>query len=410
MTPFKSITTGFDPNGIPVLPIATLRHHPHMVYRHFRRELPFILSEAGAYLVLRGDDVLHLQGDTKTRQVETELLSLRGVKDGPIWDFMTNSMLTSNGDTHQRRRSPMSKTFAFKMIDALRPHIRKAISDIADNMAPVCGMDVLDDFATVIPATIIASILGLPQADVGRFSEIVYRFSPVLSGSWLAQDVPELQQAAADLRAYVGEIVTRPHIDKAQDFVSEFMSNVENDGSLSAEEAITQIMTLIVGGSDTTRSAMVIQLSLLLQHPDQWKAIVENHDLIPNAVLECLRYEPAVGSVPRVTTMDIELDGRILPANKACSLVTMSALRDERLYSEPERFDIMRQHLKWHPVFGGGPHRCLGEALARAELEEALIVLAERFPNIKATQDFPEVTGFSGIRQVGNFLVTLNAH
>ncbi|MBO9097797.1 MULTISPECIES: cytochrome P450 [unclassified Rhizobium] len=408
MASFKS-SSGSDASDVPTLSMETLASNPHEVYRHFRGELPFIRSEAGVYLVLRADDVLNLYSDAKTRQVETELINLRGVKDGPIWDFMTNGMLTSNGDAHTRRRSPMAKTFAFRMIAALRPHIRQTISEIADAVTPDGCMDMLDDFATVIPARVIASILGLPRDDVSKFSEIVYRFSPLLGGSWLAQDVPELQQAAGDLRRYVGEIVTRRSRDKADDFVSEFMSNVEEEGSLTAEEAITQIMTLIVGGSDTTRSAMVIQLSLLLQHPDQWNAVVENRDLVPNAVLECLRYEPAIGSVPRVTTMDIQLDGYVLPAHKACSLVTMSALRDEKLYPEPERFDISREQLKWHPVFGGGAHRCLGEALARAELEEALTVLAERFPGVKAAGEFPKVRGFSGIRQVQNFAVTLNA-
>ncbi|MGV1886560.1 cytochrome P450, partial [Rhizobium sp. 23-156E] len=76
----------------------------------------------------------------------------------------------------------------------------------------------------------------------------------------------------------------------------------------------------------------------------------------------------------------------------------------------PDRLDITREQLKWHPVFGAGAHRCLGEALAKAELEEALTVLAERFPTIRAAGTFPKVTGFSGIRTVQNFPVTWDAN
>ncbi|WFS03568.1 cytochrome P450 [Rhizobium tumorigenes] len=394
---------------VPVLPISTLSSDPHGVYRHYRKEIPFILSEAGVYLILRADDVLSLCSDAKTRQVETELVTLRGVGDGPIWEFVQNGMLTSNGDVHLRRRSPLTRTFAFKMIDALRPLIRETVAQIADAVAPDGGMDLLEDFAALIPAKIIASILGLPQDDVKRFTEIVYRFSPLLGGSWRAHDVPQLQRAAGELRSYVADVVARRSYKKNNDFVSRLLFDVESDGSLSAEEVITQIMTLIVGGSDTTRSAIVIQLAVLLQHPDQWDAVLKNHDLVPKAVLECLRYEPAIGSVPRVTTTDIELDGMLLPANKACSLVTMSALRDEHLYRDPDRLDITREQLKWHPVFGAGAHRCLGEALAKAELEEALTVLAERFPTIRAGGAFPKVNGFSGIRTVQNFPVTWDA-
>ncbi|MGV1886601.1 hypothetical protein ACQZ55_31910, partial [Rhizobium sp. 23-156E] len=117
---------------VPVLPISTLSADPHRVYRHYRKEIPFILSEAGVYLILRANDVLSLCSDAKTRQVETELVTLRGVEDGPIWEFVRNGMLTSNGDVHLRRRSPLTRTFAFKMIDALRPLIRETVAQIAD--------------------------------------------------------------------------------------------------------------------------------------------------------------------------------------------------------------------------------------------------------------------------------------
>lgn len=91
---------------IPVLSISALSSDPHGIYRHYRKDIPFILAETGVYLILRADDVLGLYSDAKTRQVETESLTLRGVKGGPIWDLMQNGMLTSNGDAHVRRRSP----------------------------------------------------------------------------------------------------------------------------------------------------------------------------------------------------------------------------------------------------------------------------------------------------------------
>jgi len=392
---------------ISTLAISDLVQNAHGIYRRFRSKVPFILNETGIHLVLRGEDIVSLYSDTKTRQIETEMMSLRGISEGPMWDFMKYGMLTSNGDDHRRRRAPMTRTFAFKMISALRPYIRETVNEIVDSAAKKGGMEVLEDFATPIPARIIASILGLPREDIPRFTKLVYRFTPVLSGAYLPEDVPRLQRATADLRQYVEEIVNSRRMEKNSDFLSDYIANVDADGVLSMEEAITQLMVLIIGGSDTTRAALVIQLAVLLENSEQWRVLVENQALVPNAVTECLRYEPSVAAIVRYTVCDIELDGFVLPAKRPCQLVTMSALRDETWYKDPDRLDITREQLKWHPVFGGGAHRCLGEALAKAELEESLAVLLERFPDMKATGGYPKVTGYSGIRQVESFPVSL---
>jgi cytochrome P450 family 103 len=394
-------------SGIPIVPVSELRHNAHEIYRYFRGKMPFILSETGAYLVLRGDDVVSLYSDTKTRQVETELLSLRGINDGPIWDVMKIGMLTSNGDDHRRRRAPMTRTFAFKMIAALRPHIRQTITEIVDSFAAEGEMEILADFANHIPARIIASILDLPRQDIPRFTDMVYRLSPIFSAAYPAEDVPKLQRAAADLWQYVADLVKVRRLEAGDGFLSSYIAATDEGESLSPAEAIVQLMALIIGGTDTSRAALVIQLAVLLENPEQWRILVENPDLVPNAVLECLRYEPSVASVTRVATADIELDGLIMPANRVCTLSTMSALRDDVWYQDPDRLDITREQPKWHPVFGGGAHRCLGEALAKAELEESLAVLVERFPDIRAKGAYPKVLGYSGIRQVEPFPVIL---
>ncbi|MCR6661620.1 MAG: cytochrome P450 [Luteimonas sp.] len=122
---------------------------------------------------------------------------------------------------------------------------------------------------------------------------------------------------------------------------------------------------------------------------------------MPRAVLECLRYEPAVASVPRVTLEDIVLDGTLLPGGRALSLSTLSAMRDPALYSDPDRLDIRRADPpRRHPVFGGGVHRCLGEALAKVELEEGLAALARRLPALELDGGPVTVQGAFGIRSV----------
>lgn len=117
--------------------------------------------------------------------------------------------------------------------------------------------------------------------------------------------------------------------------------------------------------------------------------------------MESLRYDAVVGSVPRVTLQDIELDGHLLPASKIVSLSTLSWLRDPAVYAHPDTFDIRRtDHPPRHPAFGGGVHRCLGELLARAELEESLAVLVRRLPSLRLIGQPPVLQGHSGVRRI----------
>jgi cytochrome P450 len=144
-----------------------------------------------------------------------------------------------------------------------------------------------------------------------------------------------------------------------------------------------------------------MQVSLLLQHRKQWDAVCRNAALIPGAVAEALRYEPSVGSVPRFTLAEIEIDGVTVPAHRLLTLSTVSAMRDPECHEEPDRFNIRRADQRTrHLVFGGGSHRCLGEALAKAELEEGLAVLAARLPQLQIIGEPAKMLGHSGIRRV----------
>jgi cytochrome P450 len=169
---------------------------------------------------------------------------------------------------------------------------------------------------------------------------------------------------------------------------------------MSPIEIIYQIVQLIIGGTDTTRVAIVMQVALLLQHPEQWTAVVRDPGLVPAAVAEAMRFEPSVASISRLASQDIEVGGAVVPEGAFVTLSTMSAMRDEAVYGHPDVFDIGRiERPRIHPIFASGVHRCLGEALALAELEESLAVLTQRIPQLRLDKA-PEIIGASGIRRV----------
>jgi cytochrome P450 family 103 len=385
----------------PTIPTAALDRDPHGVFRRHRILTPLIKREDGAYVVILAEDVERLATDPRTRQLETELLQSRGVTEGALFDFYKNSMLFSNGPDHRRLRAPLSRVFASRLIAELRPRIRAIAEKLIDSVYAQGEMNFLDQFAAPFPARIISEILGLPETDVPRFTGWVYQLSRALSASFTHEDVPEIDAAAAHLTAYVSELLASRRAAPRSDFLTSYVVAVEQEGNLSPIETLIQIVTVIVGGSDTTRTAMTMQAALLLQHRDQWDAVCQDTALIPGAVSEALRYEPSVGSIPRFTCQDIEVGGYVVPSDRILSLSTLSAMRDPALYAEPDSFNIRRtDHPRRHLVFGAGVHRCLGEVLAKAELEEGLAALVERLPQLRVAGRPPTMFGHAGIRRV----------
>ncbi|MEI4484530.1 MULTISPECIES: cytochrome P450 [unclassified Phyllobacterium] len=314
-------------------------------------------------------------------------------------------MLFSNDTTHRHRRGPMTPAFAFKMIAEIRPQIRALADKILREGYADGQMDFLQTYASSIPARTIAAIFGIPDSDISRFTRSIYTIAKAIGASWSAKDLPEIDQAVVDMHNYVEELLADRRRNPRNDFLSEYIGIVERQGVLTSFEAITQIITIVLGGSDTTRMAMAMQVCLLLEHPEQWNAIVEDRGLIPNAVLESLRFEPSVASIPRFTVEDIEIDGHFIPKDQPIALSTMSAMRDAAIYPAGDTFDIRRTHPKWHLVFGSGAHRCIGEALAKAELEEGLAALVEIMPSLRLVGPRPIASGFAGIRSVTDMTV-----
>lgn len=386
---------------------AELDEQPHEIFRRLRPITPLIRRQDGTYVAIRACDVERLITDPRTRQAETELPVSRGVTSGPLFAFFRHSMLFTNGPDHRRRRGPLSRTFAAKLISDLRPRIRAVADRLIDGVYARGEMGLLDDYCARIPACIISEILGIPAADIPHFTRWVYSMARSISPSFARDDVPEIEVAAQHLTAYVTGLLASRRRAPQEDFLTSYVKTLDEGGNLSAEEALSQIVTVILAGSDTTRAAMAIQVSLLLQHREQWDAVCQDAALIPGAVAESLRYEPSVGSVPRVTLEDIDIDGCVVPAGRFLSLSTMSAMRDPAVHVDPDRFDIRRAgEARRHLVFGNGSHRCLGEALAKAELEEGLAALVTRLPQLRIEGDPPTVQGHGGIRRVSNMQVS----
>ena len=396
-------TPGGEP---PVLSIAQLDQDPHGLFRHYRPLTPLIRRAQAGYIAIRAAHIEPLAFDARTRQVETEQLAIRGITAGPLVELFGSSMLFSNGSEHRRRRAPMSRAFAFKLIEELRPQIRAAAEQILERHLPARELNFLDDFAALIPAHIIGRILGIPAADVECFTRLVYSVSRALSFSYAREEIGGMEESARQLTEYVRGLLGARGTALSNDFLTSYANLAREAGNLSGAEILSQVVSVIIAGSDTTRGAIAVQAALLLQHREQWDALCADPALIPGAVAESLRYEPVVGSIPRFTLEDIEIAGFVVPRNSILSLSTLSAMRDPALYADPDRFDIRRtDHPRRHLIFGLGVHRCLGEVLARAELEESLAALVNRLPQLELAGKPPTLQGHGGIRRIDGMRV-----
>lgn len=392
---------------IPELNIEEARESDHALLARYVAMTPVARSTTGPFITFRAADAEMLINDEVSRQLETEVLYMRGIADGPIMTFFANAMLMANGDTHVRRRAPVARTFAFKLMDGMRGQIRELAEELVranKNKGPI---DFFSLIAQEIPARMIARILGVPQADLPVFSGWVNDASRAL-GPFPLELRPQVEKSLDEFAAYVTKLLDERRKAAREDFLSDYVRVTAEDGLLNEDEIRTQIMGLILAGSETTRTSICATLSLMLQHPEQWRAFCADPDgLKKGACAEGLRYEPAVAGILRVLKRDLDIDGYVMPEGAIVLVSFLTGMRDPAVYANPDAFDITRtDHPRWPLGFGAGAHRCLGEALARAELEETLAVIAREAPNttlIKA----PAIVGLGGIRRIDGMEVTL---
>jgi hypothetical protein len=375
------------------------RPDPHAGFARYRPLAALIDLGGDMPLAIRAADVDALTTDPRTRQLETEALERRDITGGALHAFCANSMLLANPPAHFRRRTPAVRAFGFRLVQAWRPRIRVVVGDLVDSI-DTQEFELQEAVASPLPARLIAEILGAPVEDAPHFAARVYGMARGLS-AFRPAEYPGIEQAAGELFDYVARLLEERRQVPRDDFLTAYLRRVDELGELSTTETIVQVVTLIIAGSETTRFALTALISLLLQHRAQWDAVCRDPGLAPAAVSEALRFEPPVGSIGRVVTEPFTLEGIPLPLGTVLGLSLISAQRDERVYRDPHRFDIARtDHPRRSLSFGGGAHHCLGEALARAELEEALVVLSQRLPALSPADGPAEAWGHSGIRGI----------
>ena len=292
------------------------------------------------------------------------------------------SILSTEGDDHQRIRRIVSPAFTPKSADRLRPFMRSVVNDLLDPICEVGRSEFVADVCEPYPIPIICELLGAPREDWELFSRLAVDIFKIFNGN-LAEDAPAIIAASNEMDAYMLDLIAERRSAPRDDLLSDLISAEQEGDRLSTDELLSMANALLLAGTDTTRNQLACAIALFAQHPEQFELMRSNRDLTSQAVEEVMRYLGAVRGTGRYASEEIIYRDLIFPQGTLIFPNFVAANHDAQKFEEPLAFDITREGGTPHLTFGSGIHYCLGAFLARAELQEAFSVIADRLPNLR---------------------------
>jgi len=346
---------------------------------HEAREASWFARTEYGIAVLRYDEVAELIRHPSLRQGSVQWPAHNGVTSGPFLRWWNSWILNKEGDEHHRLRTLLNPAFSKRLIKGLAPRFQALAGELIDGFADKGECDFVAEFADPYAARVIAIMLGLPEEEW----PIIARESATIGlamGVTFKQELPRIEAALATLFEYADAAIADRAVNPADDFMSTLVQ-AENEGGLSADELRDAVVLMVFGGYDTTRNQLGLAMQSFIANPAQWELLAENPALGGKAAEEVMRTNPTVRWVTREAIEDFEHKGLLIDAGTTVHLFSESAGTDPRIFGEPS-FDIAADR-KPHFGFGGGAHHCLGHFVARADMAEALPLLASRLRNPK---------------------------
>lgn len=364
---------------------------PYPTYHAVRQAEPVCRQPDGSYLLTRYADVRQVMSDPVTFSSDKRVDFRPRFGDSPLYEHHTNSLVFNDPPYHTRVRRLLGPFFAARTLRQMEDSIGRMVDRLLDRAATQGRIDLVHDFALVIPLNLIGDLLGLPWDEreplQGWAAAILGALEPVRTAAELAVG----NRAVEDAKAYLRDLIARkrrsppaPHeVDVLWALIE---ASEQADGT--AGEALTELEILhnsifmLNAGHDTTGSLIANGFDLLFRHPQARQQLAANPALLKPAIEEMLRMESPLQIGNRRTTCDTEVGGVALPAGTYLHLGIAAANRDPAQFPEPDRFDIAREPNR-HLAFSHGIHTCAGNSVARLEATLAFGKLLQRFPQVR---------------------------
>jgi cytochrome P450 len=338
------------------------------------------------YCVTRLDDVTAILRDKRFHSALSLLPQMAGLPETTEKGRRRQSILSMEGDGHARLRRLVAPAFTPASANRLRPTMRAVVTDLIDQVAGDGECEFVSDICEPYPIPIICELLGAPPEDWKLFSGWATDIFRIFNGA-LVEDLPFIERAAEELTAYVGNMIAERRTEPRADLLSDLIAIEEEGDRLSTEEMSMLAEATLMAGTDTTRNQLACCVALFAEHPDQWALLAEQPELAPRAVEESMRYLGAVRATVRFASEDVVYRDVLFPQGTIVSTFLAGANRDPDVWEHPNEFDITLERGTAQMTFGAGIHFCMGAALARAELQEALPLLARRMPGLARNGD-----------------------
>jgi hypothetical protein len=354
------------------------RADPYPFYAALRRDHPICqVDPGGMWAVSRYDDVVAVLRDPARFSSQ----AFRAVWEPPWVGYnpLARSILAMDGPAHVRLRALTSRAVGPRRVTHLEPATRERAAWLA---ARIDGeVEIVEAFAAPLPAYVIATLLGLDPALGSRFKQWADDFLSVTPEPLDEAHATRVRGTIAELSAYMHAVIADRRRAPVDDMVSELLRTEVDGQRMSDAELLELMIAILLGGLETTTHLLATSAVYLAQHPELLARLRTEPALIAAFVEEMLRFDGPSQTLPRVTTRDVMLAGVTIPAGSLVLALVGSAGRDERRFSDPDRFDLARGSAGVN--FGHGVHFCLGAALARMEARIGLEALVRRFVAIE---------------------------
>lgn len=300
------------------------------------------------------------------------------------------TLLFADPPEHTQHRRLITRALSAGAVASWEPRVRETAQLFVDGLETKPEQEFVADFATRYTMTVIADILGLPREMVQQLLAWTHGFNSMVGNPNLTEEeLNGLRDVRLGFDVYFDEQMTLRKAEPTEDLVSRVVTlNEDSDEPLSRDELFMVLQLLVVGGSDTSSTALSTMVEFLAENPQEWTRLRENPTAIPQFIEELMRAESPVQGMFRVVTKDVELGGQQLKKGDMLWLSLGSANRDPKVFTDPDVVDLDRKAPTPDFVgFGGGPHLCPGAALTRMELRVALEELTQRFTGVQMTAD-----------------------
>ncbi|HEX4359850.1 MAG TPA: cytochrome P450 [Pseudonocardia sp.] len=394
-----SETVTSTPEGYVFNPFApSFTDDPYPYYRELRATDPVHRHPLGFWVLGRRDDVVALlrsKNSVEDRNIDLDQSLRQQIEAGSEAEAGVDdsgralglSMLDRDPPDHTRLRKLVTKAFTVRAIEALEPRVVELVDAALDRIdariAEHSSADLVAELAYPLPFTVICEMLGMPETDHDRLREL----ASTLVRSLEPVNDPELLTAVAaagqEISSRIAQVIADKRREPGDDLLTALIQAEDGGDVLTDDELTAQVVLLYVAGHETTVNLIANGTIALLRNPDQFARLVADPTLDANAVEELLRYDSPVQQSRRITLAPYEVGGRVIPAGRFVIAGLASANRDEEFWgADADRLRLDRPNARAQVSFGGGPHHCLGAALARLEGRVALGRLVRRFPDL----------------------------